>query len=118
MRIAFMVLCWCVLALGFLGGPAKAGNYSGSYVWHNNSCCYQKVVRHQHTVRCVPIGGYHYRGCERPRVYVQRTERYRVVRFSEFDYYSNVGAARCHWQEAPLRDGPGRWVWAVKMVCY
>ena len=120
MRIAFVLFCSLVLTV--LVGPARAGDYGGRYVWTSGSCCYQNVVRHQRAVRYLPAGarpyGVYY---TRPRVHAYRPERYRVVRFSEFDFYATVAdyaEARCHWQELPLRAGRSFWVWGVKTDCY
>jgi len=124
MRIAFVLFCSIVLAsLGSFVNPAKAGEYGGRHVWYSSSCCYQKVVRRQRDVRYLPAGadrpyGVYY---ARPRVHAYRPERYRVVRFSEFDFYTTVAdyaEARCHWQEVPLRAGRSFWVWGVKTDCY
>jgi hypothetical protein len=122
MRIAFALICSFVFTSLFsFASPAKAGEYGGRYVWTSGSCCYQKVVRHQRAVRylpadaCRPYGVY----CTRPRVDAYRPER--VVRFSEFDFYTTVAdyaEARCHWQEMPLRAGRSLWVWGVKTDCY
>jgi hypothetical protein len=121
-RIAFLVLCSCVLGLGFLGGPAEAGDYGARYVWYSSSCCYQKVVRHERDVRYVRIGEYrpHYAYYARPPVYVYRAERHRIVQFSEFNYSGVVAYAGedCYWREVPLRDGRGGWVWGVTTICY
>jgi hypothetical protein len=95
-RIAYLLLCAGLLALGALAGPARAGEV----VWYKSGCCYENVVRAQ------------------PRAYVYRPERRQVVRFSEFDYYGNVRDPRCQYQEMPLGAGPGRWVWGAKLVCH
>jgi hypothetical protein len=124
MRVAFILICSLVFAsLSAFVSPAKAGEYGGHYVWTSGSCCHQKVVRHQRDVRyllagaCRPYGVY----CTRPRVYAYRPEPRRVVRFSEFDFYTTVAdyaEARCHWREVPLRAGRSFWVWGVKTDCY
>jgi len=124
MRIAFVLICSFVFtSLCSFVSPANAGEYGGRYVWTSGSCCYQKVVRHQRAVRYLSAGAYRPYGVyyTRPRVHAYRPERYRVVRFSEFDFYATVAdytEARCHWQEVPLRAGRSFWVWGVKTDCY
>ena len=106
-RVAAVLFCSCVLALAVLDGRAKAGGHGTNYVWYSSGCGYHRDVRHQRTVRFVPVDGYqaHYVHYAHQYVHVGRSARYRAVHFSEFDYYSNFGAPRCHWQEAPLHDG-------------
>ena len=43
---------------------------------------------------------------------------HRVVRFSEFDYYSPYPLVGCYFEEAPIRDGLGNWFWGAKTRCY
>jgi hypothetical protein len=118
-RVAFVMLCSCVLAFGLLGGPAKAGGYETNYVWYSSSCCYQKVVRHQRSVRYVPTGGYapNYVRYVRPRFYGLPTGRYRHVQFSEFNYSGVIAYAGhdCYWRKVPLGDG---WAWGLTKICY
>jgi len=118
--IAFAAFCLCSLSLGL--GPAQAGGYGGGAVWYSSSCCYQKIVRHRRDVFYARAGSYipdhaayRYR---RPYGYA---EPYRRVRFSEFDYYSrygDYGRAGCFWQEEPLQDWRGGWVWGYRTTCY
>lgn len=43
---------------------------------------------------------------------------HRVVRFSEFDYYSPYPLVGCYCEEAPIRDRRGNWFWGTKTTCY
>ena len=123
MRIAFALICSLVLAS--LAGLAEAADYHGrGYVGYSNGCRYQKVVRYQRTVRYAPVGGYapsyvtpHRVGHARPCFYGLPTGRYRLVRFSEFNYSGVIAYAGhdCYWRKAPLGDG---WVWGVTKICY
>ena len=118
--IAFVALCSCVLVLGGLSGPVKAGDYGSDHVWYSSGCCYQKIVRHERDVRYLRAGAFapYYETYPRPDVHV--AEPHRVVRFSEFDYYTrygDYGRAGCYWREAPLHDWRG-WVWGVKVFCF
>jgi hypothetical protein len=120
-RIIFALLCSFMLAcLSSLVGPANAGEYGARYVWYSSSCCYQKVVRHEREVRYVPLGYAPFSYDDGPPVYVRPSGRYRLVRFSEFNY-SGVGVygdEGCYWRRAPLPDWRGGWVWGVTTTCY
>jgi hypothetical protein len=124
MRIAFVLICSFVFtSLCSLVSPANAGDYGGRYVRYSGGCCYQKVVRQPRGIRYLPAETYRPYGVyyERPAVYVHRPVRQRLVRFSEFDFYTTVAdytEAHCYWQEVPLRAGRSFWVWGVKTDCY
>jgi hypothetical protein len=91
MRIA-VVLWSCVLAFGGLIGTAEAADLSMRVGDYHNA--------YHRTPVCAP-------------------KRYRVVRFSEFDYYSyRPLAGKCYPQEAPIPDCRGNWIWGIKNICY
>jgi hypothetical protein len=108
MRIAFALIC--SLTLASLAGPAGAADYH--------------VVRHQRTVRYVPVGEYrthyvtpyHVR-YTRPCLYGLPTGRYRHVQFSEINYSGVVAYAGhdCYWRKAPRGDG---WASGLTKICY
>jgi hypothetical protein len=121
-RIAFVVLCSCVLVtLGSFVSPANAGGYGYDQVWYSASCCYGKVVRHSRSVRYVPAGGYGY-GFGYGYV-----EPHRVVRVfappspllydNAYIAYASFGRL-CFRRQVTLDDGRGGWVWGVATTCY
>lgn len=137
-RIAFAVLCSCVLvSISFVTSPAKAGDYNedGYYrhrhsgnVWYSSSCCYKKIVRHERSVRYVPVDeerryerhGYYdrpYRSSsyyDAPRRYVD--DSYAPRRYDSYSGYSSY-ADSCYTRRVQVEDGRGGWVWGVKRVC-
>ncbi len=123
MRFAFAT--FCALAFAALVGPAKAGDYYYSGGYRAGGCCTRGVVVEAPPSRIVHSlpGAYSIYGIPTGR-YVTiypSTERRRVVRQTEHDFYTTVAdyaQARCHWQQVPLRAGKSFWVWGVKTDCW
>jgi hypothetical protein len=119
--IVVAALCSCALVFSLSAAPAWAGDYGATSVWYSSSCCYQKLVRHQRDVIYYRAGALQPYYAAYPYPYVGYVEPHRVVRFSEFDYYSrfgDYGHAGCYWKKVPIRDWRGGWVWGVKTTCY
>jgi hypothetical protein len=124
MRIAFALVC--ALALAALVGPAKAGDYYYAGGYYGGGCCNRAVVVEapppRRVVHSLP-GAYSIYGIPTGR-YVTlypSTERRRVVRQTEHDFYTTVAdyaQMDCHWQQVPLRAGKSLWVWGVKTDCW
>lgn len=141
-RIAFAALCSCVLvSISFVTSPAKAGDYNenGYYrqrhsgnVWYSSNCCYKKIIRHERSVRYVPVDeerrnerhGYYdrpYRSSsyyDTPRRYVD--DSYTTRRHDGYSRYSgsySSYADSCYTRRVQVEDGRGGWVWGVKRVC-
>lgn len=140
-RIAFAVLCSCVLVSISFVAPAKAGDYrEDSYyrnrhsgnVWYSSDCCYKKIVRHERSVRYVPVDeerryerhGYYDRPY-RSSSYYDTTRSYSEGSYAPRRYDSSYGysnnyssyADSCHTRQVRVEDGRGGWVWGVKRVC-
>ena len=141
-RSVFAMLSACVLvSLAILTSPAKAGDYyedgysrhrhSGN-VWYSSDCCYKKVIRHERSVRYVPVDeerryerhGYYdrpYRSSsyyDTPRRYVD--DSYVPRRYDSYSSYSSgysSYADSCYTRRAQVEDGRGGWVWGVRRVC-
>jgi hypothetical protein len=138
MRRIALVLSWCVIAsVVMLAGPSYAGGYyryddGYSYrphhrnvrVWYSSSCCYRRVVRHETSVRYVPVERYGYYDHPRRYGYYERPYRYR---YSDYPYYRSYSASNwrdvgytesCYLRRTRILDGRGGWVWGVRRVCY
>lgn len=137
-RIAFALLYSCLLvSLGILTSPAKAGDYNddgyyrhrhSSNVWYSSNCCYKKIVRHERSVRYVPVDedrsyerhGYYERPYRQsysyaaPRRYVD--DSYGPRRYDSYSGYSSY-ADSCYTRRVQVEDGHGGWVWGVRRVC-
>jgi hypothetical protein len=119
-RIAFVMICAWVLALGGFGGPAKASGSRNGHGWYS-SCCYPKPFDDGGRVRTDKYHPY-YIYYTQPHVYVRTVGRHQVVRQTEH-YYSGTGAyialgERCTTQKVRLAEWGGGWRWGVKTVCY
>lgn len=118
-RIAFAILCSCVLAaLGFPTSAARAGGYyddgyyrhryydDGYYrhryrghVWYSSKCCYKKIIRHERSVRYVRIDRWRHHGYygrpwrygyyERPYRYGYYDRPYRPAYYYDAPRYYN-----------------------------
>jgi hypothetical protein len=117
-----------------LAGVAHAGDYyreDDGYVyrtsrhvgvWYTSSCCYRRIVRHETSVRYVPVERYGLYG--RPYRYGYFKRRHRYV---DYPYYRSYTAAAwrdvgypeiCYRRRTRILDGRGGWVWGVRRVCY
>ncbi len=65
-----------------------------------------------------PGCGYCVYGHPAGQIYRAPEPPHRVVRFSEFDYYSPYPLVGCYCQEAPIRDWRGNWFWGTKNICF
>lgn len=69
-RLAYVILCSALIALGAALAPAQAGNKTDDKVsvradgdWHHGECCYRKIVTYIRVVRYVrvpPPGPHHH----------------------------------------------------------
>ena len=135
-RVAFAVLAACVLAIAAsFTGAAKAREYyryDDGYrvqpyhrnvrVWYSSSCCYRRIVRHERTVRYVPVERYGYGGrryrygyYDEPRRYRRYAPAYRTSHWVEDVYSGN--AEICYARRVRVLDGRGGWVWGIRAVC-
>jgi hypothetical protein len=137
-RVAFAVFATCVLAVAAsLAGAAHAGDYyrydddgyrvrpsyRSASVWYSSSCCYRKIVRHERTVRYVPIErhryvdrAYRYGSYDQPRHYRHYAPAYRTSRWIE-SVYSDNAVDVCYPRRVRVLDGRGGWIWGVRAVC-
>ena len=92
LRVFVSVLAGIGLAAAFAGNAVAGGLGPGC-----GYCGYGYPVGHVYHAPVVP---------------------HRVVRFSEFDYYSAYPLVGCYCQETPIRDWRGNWFWGTKTTCY
>ena len=143
-RVSSAALSFCAVVFSaLLAGPSYAGDYyryddGYSYrthhhnagVWYSSSCCYRRVVRHEATVRYVPIERYGYYDDPYRRSSYHQQYRYgyyaRPYRYSSYPTYRSetVSGWRdasygqgCYWRRVRVDDGGGDWGWVSRRVC-
>ena len=116
-RATFVVMsAWIIASLNGFPTAAKAGGYYGQdRVWHSESCCYRKIVRHERSVRYVPAG---------PAGYVEPHRVVQVLAPPDPLLYDSalVGFVSdsmvCYRRLFTVNNGLGGWRWVSKITCY
>lgn len=138
LRIAYVILCSCLVVVAGLGAtPAGAHEDDGYYsdvvnrphrrpVWYSSTCCYLKIVRHvgdRRQVRYVRVRGNRYRPNDRAPPRKPVTYRHRPRPTTKYDVYvvrrdRGVRRDRCHRRRVRVLSADGGSVWALTARCY